>query len=1288
MMITMKGIVVFFLLVLLAGLTPAGGQQSFEKEITGITWSHGDLGAEEHWMPVWLPVVPTGFRWKAGIKLSGGSLAVSCPMKVRMEYNQDDATGGRSMRFRVKATPQSSSQNTFDSSFGFSLPNKTQVGLISVPGLDNILPWFDTGIDLWDLFSIVPVVGSPVSAAVSNVGVNMRSTDALPLNGSCEYHDTRTLFSYDLTDLIKTDAKKANAVTRLFNKMSPEARSRVLTAIKVVKRCNDAEALGIFEGILGTAIEKVAGLGSVGIKGDPYFKVEGLKIVMVIKFNVGSRTSGTTVVTLTDPADYGEFFVSIPPFVAGGEQLNVIVDEISYEFKLSQTLNSQLAIPVIGDVDIVDYTKVITYSRAEKNLSDSEYRLSIPLQPSNLPIPEYIVNSGAVSAIYTYVSPSIPLKGVLEVKSGSRIIKTLEEQNFKTTHGLIVTGLTPSTTYSYHLSGYDAAGHLYSIPVVTKATKKEISTRALQEEVSGQAIHDLNSTAGMDNFTLTWNTGRSSSTEVYFSASAEEYLTHYLSGVKKTDNSVAVGWADAVNLPAKLETAHSIRITDLEPGTKYYYRVSSRFYKDNNVNNLVEFYVDKTGTVTTHTFPSVRVKAMDGTRGVASLPVELVKTGGSPASFAATTGINGVTPPFTLEAGASYQARLRNHPGFADAVSSTIQVSSTAQNELAPIVLNLGRKPSPGGRVVDQQGIGVAGATVKISGTQTKVTTGQDGKYNFTNVDYFTDKELIVTKSGFFENRGNGSFNTWGQFSALPIALRSSSVSGQIEVIADHAPLGNAGIKIKNSAGTVLKTGVTNSLGRYDLQHNFSADPPAGVYSVEITPPSGSKVLPALEYISLEPGMSYDYHIQCVSDHTAPVLSGIVIGQESGNLMASFVSSEAGTYQVVITKPDNTSATLPWSSFPAETTAVSNKVVLSNAVTGNYKIIIKVRDNYGNESASPEQTFSFFSSTALQLQAAEITATSAQLRWNQYPNSTDFGKYVLYKAGGETATSGTKVREFSSISMVSHLLSGLESGTTYHYLLKVFNKAGQDMGSFQNPAKVTFTTLSNPPVIGNVEITPSSPEVNQPVHLTATIDDADSKISGVTVIVSDGNQKNTVLNVKPLVQHYKLDVHYTPLLAKKYQVTILATDGSKEVAMEYYFEVSGSSTPEGQEGPSGQEEQVSPEEKAIQEESASPDVRIAGVVMPKTGEINTSVPIEVSFINSSSIAVPKATLFLEGPDGYTQKRVYSLKAGEKRMAKFAWYPKKKGDFQMTIRIEAAGDAVAANNEVTKRIIIQ
>jgi hypothetical protein len=1001
------------------------------------------------------------------------------------------------------------------------------------------------------------LAGSPVSSAVSNIGVNMNSTQALPLGTSAEYHDTRTLFSYDLTDLIKTDAKKANAVTRLYNKLSPSAQSKILTAIKVVKRCNDAEALGIFEGILGTAIEKVAGLGSIGIKGDPYFKVEGMKIVMIVKFNVGSRTSGTTVITLTDPSQFGEFYVSIPPFVTSREQLTVMIDEIFYEFRLSQTLNSQLAVPLLGDIDIVDYTKVITYSRADKILSDTDYKFTVPLQPSNLPIPEYIVNPGAVSAIYTYVSPTIPMRGELEVKKGTQLVKRLSEQNYKTTHGLIVTGLTPATAYSFNMTCYNAAGNSYSVPVVTKTTEAEIGRRSLNEEQSGQSIKNLSATSGNDQFTVTWNTDRVSSTEIFFSPSAEEYLTKYLSGVKKTDNSVNVGWADAVNLPRKLEASHSITIPDLEPGTKYYYRVSSRFYKNNNSNNQYEFYVDKTGEITTKTFPKIKIKAMDGTRPVASLPVELYKTSGSSDPMILTTGKDGFTPLFILEPGVSYNARLRNHDGFADVVSSAINVPASAQSELPAVTLNLSRKPSAGGKVVDKEGNPVQGALVKVSGSTSQTTTDSQGNYNFNNLNIFTGKEIIVTKSGFFESRGQGQFNVWGQYSAVPVVLRSNTTNLQITLREGTSPVTNAGILLKNPSGTLLKSGKTNSSGVVNLQHSFTSVPPAGVYSVEIQPPAGSKIISSVEYIGVEPGLSYTYQFRCVADLIPPVISDISLRQESGNIIAGFSSSEPGKYMAEITTPSNQSTTVPWTDFPSVTTTVSNKVIVSNGVSGIYKIRIKVKDAYDNEWASDLAELNFFNASSLELKAENITTNSAVLYWSQYPNAGDFGKYVIYKSGGSTATTGTPVTEIRNISSVRYLLTSLTSNTQYYYILKVFNRSGQETGSSKNPARVSFKTISSPPVISNLTVSPEEAGLNEPVRITASINDNDTKIASVIVIIEYGQNKNEILNVRPNTANYQVNTTYTPPSSNEYTAVVTAADESGEVAGQAGFMASG-----------------------------------------------------------------------------------------------------------------------------------
>ncbi len=1490
-----KSILLFTFILFLCKIT-LFAQQSYEKEITGLNWSYGDLGAEEHWMPTWLPLIQTGFRWKAGIRLSGGSIALSCPVKVRMEYNQSNATGGNQMLFKVKAMPQSSSQNTFDSGFGFSFPNKTQVGIIGVPGLDNLLPWFDTGIDLWDLFSIVPTVGSPVSSAVSNVGVNMRSTEALPLGSSKEFHDTRTLFSFDLTDLIQTDAKKANAVTRLYNKLGPSAQSKILTAIKIVKRCNDAEALDIFKGILGTAIEKVASLGSIGIKGDPYFKIEGAKIVMVVNFYVGNRTSGTTVVTLTNPSQYGEFYVSIPPFVKSGEQLTIKIDEIYYEFKLSQTLNSQLAVPAIGDIDMVDYTKVVTYSQAVKKLNSSDYSFSVPLQPSTLPIPEYIANPGAVSAIYTYVSPTIPLKGALVVKKGSQTVKTLSEQNFKNTHGLIVTGLTPSTNYTFQLTCYDAAGNPYPVPDVTKTTKESVSTRILKEVESGNTIKNLNATAGIDKFTVTWNTDRTSSTEIFFSPSSQEYLTKYLSGVKKSDNSVNVGWADATDVPRKLETNHSITITDLEPGTKYYYRVSSRYYQNNNINNTYEYYVDKIGEITTGTFPSVKVKAVDGSSTVANLAVELYKTTDPTHPMILTTESNGITPPFVLEAGASYKARLQNHPGFANVTSSQITVPGTAQNELSTINLSLTRKPSSGGKVVDSNGNGISGATVKISGSSQQTTSDSQGNYNFNNLNLTGDKQIIVTKTGYFESRGPGNFNEWGLFSAVPVVMNSNQTNLQITLKSGSSPVAGASVKLKNPSGTVLKSENTNSSGVVNIQHTFTSVPAPAVYSVEITPASGSKVMPSVEYIGLEPGLNANYTFQCVSDNTPPQISNISFQQVNGNINAGFASSELGKYMTEITYPSNQTVAGPWTDFGTNITEVSNKTIVTNAVSGTYKIRVKVRDNYGNETASPFTDVVIFNASTIQLNTGNITTNSAELQWTKYPES-NFGKYIIYKATSASATTGTKVTEISSVATTKFTLNNLASNSQFFYLLKIYDNSGTIIGSDQNPIKVSFSTTSTPPVISGSKITPTNVSVNEAVKITASISDKDSKITSVIVVVQDSKTKSEILNVNPGATNYALNVTYTPRETGDFKVLISASDETKETFEELPFTVSelqterpvikfdgvassvavkgsfegnvlitnpdavkdakiscsvsfgdgekasfnfsgdqekpvipfkhiytksGSfkieaelicTTEKGQinsevisktitvssksgtvaltvdtsagkkntqkikaavtagsfeiekwelnfadgesekgsgelekefthtfnkkgyygvqllatesggkqlkktvgvtiaadlEGESKSSETKPPESKATTQTSTSKttsatkssdsattkaqdspgaDVEIQDVVLPESGKVNSAVSIEINVKNNSTVVVPKATVKVEGPDNFNVKRVLYLKAGQAMKTKFSWFPKKEGDFELKISVEAENDTQEANNSKTFKIKI-
>ncbi|MBU4536893.1 fibronectin type III domain-containing protein, partial [Patescibacteria group bacterium] len=132
-------------------------------------------------------------------------------------------------------------------------------------------------------------------------------------------------------------------------------------------------------------------------------------------------------------------------------------------------------------------------------------------------------------------------------------------------HSIVLTGLTPNTTYYYQVKSTDINGNM--------ATKVPGDNGFTFDTLAGPAISAVTTdTINNESAIITWTTDTVASSYVYYSTSAS------LSGAIQT------GSADSV-------TAHSVTISGLSSGTKYYYYVVSGVANDKNIiNGEVSYY--------------------------------------------------------------------------------------------------------------------------------------------------------------------------------------------------------------------------------------------------------------------------------------------------------------------------------------------------------------------------------------------------------------------------------------------------------------------------------------------------------------------------------------------------------------------------------------------------------------------------------------------------------------------------------------------------------------------------
>ncbi|MGA2264193.1 MAG: fibronectin type III domain-containing protein, partial [Acidobacteriota bacterium] len=196
-------------------------------------------------------------------------------------------------------------------------------------------------------------------------------------------------------------------------------------------------------------------------------------------------------------------------------------------------------------------------------------------------------------------------------------------------------------------------------------------------------------------------------------------------------------------------------------------------------------------------------------------------------------------------------------------------------------------------------------------------------------------------------------------------------------------------------------------------------------------------------------------------DTTPPVISGVgSSGISSSSATISWTTNEASDSQIDFG---------PTTSYGSSTTLDANMVTshsqtLTGLVAGaTYHYQVKSRDAAGNLATLGDFTFTTVDTTPPTISAvasSNITGTSATITWttNEASNSqVEFGTTVAY--GSATALDAGMV--------TSHTMSltGLSSGTTYHFRVKSRDASG----NLATSGDFTFTTVdTTPPAISAV----------------------------------------------------------------------------------------------------------------------------------------------------------------------------------------------------------------------------
>jgi len=989
-----------------------------------LEWSfQGKPVPETHWAP-WLPVVQTGLRFKLGFLISDGTITVKTPIKLTFRYDPDTVRSGQNVTFAVKAEPASADYFTFQSAFGISFPNKIQVGFVGVSGVPIDLPWFDLPLDFWELVAKVPKVGDTISSAVSNIGVNTSTNSGLPLGKTDSYHNARDLITVELSKY-----KVEDMAPKIFGKIPENVRTNAVRLIKVATFCSDSEALEKLQDYVEKALTVLYDAPTLTLSGDPYFKLEGIRIQTNIRVYIpGGKGSGLYTLYF-DNANQQQTvtFRDITPFINPGDKLTIAVEDIAYEFRLIQGLTAKVQVSVVPfDLDNVE--KTVTYTTAVKNVSTDPFKIEIPILPSDSLVQSLRANRGCTSVSVNWASPSVPLKGTVKAYDGNTLVATVIENSFKTAHNVIVPNLQAGKTYRLTVECVNASGQVVPGGEVSATTSGTCPERKESAICNTLTLSNPTATAGPDYVDFSWDTNQLASTEVMFSPSPDLSL-NYIMAVKKVGDVVTQGWVTREG-PRQFETHHTLRLSGLEPMTKYYYNLRSWTFINNDETNNPQDAVGSTGNITTLQGvlpPTVKIRVRSPSEGnisVPDIPVILTKNTDLDFHLSVSSGTTGVSNDVVLDKGTTYYLQAQPNACY-EGGTAELTVSNTAQGPLSETVININKLSPRVGYVLSDPNHGIAGATVtgkNSAGATVTTTTLQSGAWSVNSGFNPGSYTFTVTKDGYRTTTANATVNSCGRFIALPITMVPRNYTLNVTVKNSvNQVVKNASVVIKEG-NTTIATLTTDTQGKVTHSGTLNDDN-EHTFTIAVTPPTTatSNILPTEDFVTLTSATTRNAIVICPADKKGPVPSQITIAQAGATaIKVTFkLDDEKGKSAVEYLDPQGQTKTTPWKEgmFTPGSGVSDHTVVIqgSSVKPGIYRIKIKTKDKWNNEGGSDIQEFQLFGEGLWNFKAVQSQST-VNFSWNKFPYAEKFGKYTI--------AIGTQAPiEITDINMTSYTLN-------------------------------------------------------------------------------------------------------------------------------------------------------------------------------------------------------------------------------------------------------------------------
>ena len=309
--------------------------------------------------------------------------------------------------------------------------------------------------------------------------------------------------------------------------------------------------------------------------------------------------------------------------------------------------------------------------------------------------------------------------------------------------------------------------------------------------------------------------------------------------------------------------------------------------------------------------------------------------------------------------------------------------------------------------------------------------------------------------------------------------------------------LKNAPVTIKKSNCTV-GTVNTNNQGKATFNHDFGNEGTFNV-SFHITPSSSSNISSASATTQVTGGITETVALTCSEDNQAPLISNVHIYGNHQIITKVTTNDGANSSQIEFITPQGQTTTRPWQNSSSAQGSTSFTHTIVNTVPGTYKIKTRLRDQYSNVSESPFYLFTMFGGDMFNFHISAVSRSSAKLIWNLFEGNSAFGAYKIsyHPLGQESQKEDVFV---SDVSKTSLELNNLNANTDYKVSIQATAPGASKQG-ISVAQSLRFKTISAPPVISNVSLTPDIVLAGEPVTIKAKITDPDSSLKGVGILL-------------------------------------------------------------------------------------------------------------------------------------------------------------------------------------------